>query len=96
MEAGRARHEQRHNELRREDNENPRVNNGLYAPHANPFYRQQRSYDQTSLKWYSTIAVLSGTLAPAGTFLKNTDKICAADCANCADIMQVVLLLCKL
>jgi len=45
MEAGRARHEQRHNELRREDNENPRVNNGLYAPHANPFYRQQRSYD---------------------------------------------------
>ena len=29
----------RHNELRREDNENPRVNNGLYAPHANPFYR---------------------------------------------------------
>ena len=34
---------------------------------------------QTSLKWYSTIAVLSGTLAPAGTFLKNTDKICAAD-----------------
>ena len=51
---------------------------------------------QTSLKWDSTIAVLSGTLAPAGTFLKNTDKICAADCANCADIMQVVLLLCKL
>ena len=37
-------------------------------------------YDQqTSLKWYSTIAVLSGTLAPAGTFLKNNDKICPAD-----------------
>ena len=36
-------------------------------------------YMQTSLKWDSTIAVLSGTLAPAGTFLKNTDKICAAD-----------------
>ena len=35
--------------------------------------------DESSLKWYSTIAVLSGTLAPAGTFLKNTDKICAAD-----------------
>ena len=35
--------------------------------------------DQTSLKWYSTIAVLSGTLAPAGTFLKNNDKICPAD-----------------
>ena len=34
---------------------------------------------QTSLKWYSRIAVLSGTLAPAGTFLENTDKICAAD-----------------
>ena len=34
---------------------------------------------QTSLKWYSTIAVLSGTLAPAGTFLKNNDKICPAD-----------------
>ena len=25
------------------------------------------SYNQTSLKWDSTIAVLSGTLAPAGT-----------------------------
>ena len=35
--------------------------------------------NQTSLKWYSTIAVLSGTLAPAGTFLKNNDKICPAD-----------------
>ena len=35
--------------------------------------------EQTSLKWYSTIAVLSGTLAPAGTFLKNNDKICPAD-----------------
>ena len=34
---------------------------------------------QTSLKWYSTIAVLSGTLAPAGTFLKNNDKICPVD-----------------
>ena len=34
---------------------------------------------QTSLKWYSTIAVLSGTLVPAGTFLKNNDKICPAD-----------------
>ena len=43
---------------------------------------------QTSLKWYSTIAVLSGTLAPAGTFFKNTDKICAA-------IMQIVSFLCK-
>ena len=64
----------------------PRGHNLLYA----------HSEQQTSLKWYSTIAVLSGTLAPAGTFLKNTDKICAADCANCADIMQVVLLLCKL
>jgi len=45
MEAGRARHEQRHNDLRGEGGENPRVNNGLYAPHVNPFYRQQRSYD---------------------------------------------------
>jgi len=45
MEAGRARHEQRHNDLRRDGSENPRVNNGLYAPHVNPFYRQQRSYD---------------------------------------------------
>lgn len=45
MEAGRARHEQRHNDLRREGGENPRVNNGLYAAHVNPFYRQQRSYD---------------------------------------------------
>ena len=36
------------------------------------------SQEQTSLKWYSRIAVLSGTLAPAGTFLENTDKICAA------------------
>ena len=35
--------------------------------------------NQTSLKWYSTIAVLSGTLAPAGTFLKNNDKICPVD-----------------
>ena len=34
---------------------------------------------QTSLKWYSTIAVLSGTLAPAGTLLKNNDTICPAD-----------------
>ena len=37
------------------------------------------THNQTSLKWYSTIAVLSGTLAPAGTFLKNNDKICPAD-----------------
>ena len=35
--------------------------------------------DQTSLKWDSTIAVLSGTLAPAGTFLKKNDKICPAE-----------------
>ena len=53
---------------------------------------------QTSLKWYSTIAVLSGTLAPAGTFLKNTDKIvlilCELCCfyANCEFfLMQIVL-----
>ena len=39
----------------------------------------RRPPGQTSLKWYSTIAVLSGTLAPAGTFLKNNDKICPAD-----------------
>merc|ERR1712203_339800 len=45
MEAGRARHEQRHNDARRGVSENPRVNNGLYAPQANPFYRQQRSHD---------------------------------------------------
>ena len=40
---------------------------------------QKVTFAQTSLKWYSTIAVLSGTLAPAGTFLKNNDKICPAD-----------------
>ena len=64
--------------------------------------------------------MLSGTLAPAGTFLENTDKfalhishsmvksavlmqkmlfVAVLLCdiyANCADIMQVVLLLCKL
>ena len=34
---------------------------------------------QTSLKWDSTIPVLSGNLAPAGTFLKPNDKICPAD-----------------
>ena len=34
---------------------------------------------QTSLKWDSTIPVLSGNLAPAGTFLKHNDKICPAD-----------------
>jgi len=45
MEAGRAKHEQRHNDARRGVSENPRVNNGLYSPQANPFYRQQRSYD---------------------------------------------------
>ena len=53
--------------------------------------------DQTSLKWDSTIAVLSGTLAPAGTFFKNTDKICAAFMqivsfyANSSVLMQIVL-----
>ena len=34
---------------------------------------------QTSLKWDSTIPVLSGNLAPAGTFLKHDDKIRPAD-----------------
>ena len=29
----------RHNDARRGVSENPRVNNGLYAPQANPFYR---------------------------------------------------------
>ena len=40
---------------------------------------QRLGQGQTSLKWYSTIAVLSGTLAPAGTFFKSNDKICPAD-----------------
>jgi H/ACA ribonucleoprotein complex non-core subunit NAF1 len=43
MEQGRARQEQRPGQ------QDPRVNNGLYAQHVNPFYRQQRSYDPRAL-----------------------------------------------
>ena len=68
----------------------PRLGNKrmIKLPFLNILIRSPGLAQQTSLKWYSTIAVLSGTLAPAGTFFKNTDKICAA-------FMQIVSFLCK-
>jgi|OM-RGC.v1.035307229 hypothetical protein len=51
----------------------------VFSPGGHHVLAIDKGAAQTSLKWYSTIAVLSGTLAPAGTFLKNNDKICPAD-----------------
>ena len=46
MDQGRARQDQRGPRPQQQD---PRVNNGLYAQHANPFYRQQRAYDPRAM-----------------------------------------------